>query len=166
MDFKEKPGDDTGMQTRVWGPAGWLFLHSVAQNYPWKPTHEQIKNYLIFFKHLGNVLPCRYCRESYQEFVSQKDTLLDENVLKNRYTLVKWLYNIHNKVNNKLGITCKDSLRSVWTKYESFRSKCTKTQPKIKGCLDPMKGFRKKCVIDIIKVDKDGSSFGKKKKFD
>ena len=31
------------------------------------------------------------------------------------------------------------------------------------GCTDPMSGFRKKCVIDIIKVDKDGNSFGKQK---
>ena len=30
--MKKKDGDDTGMQTRVWGPGGWLFLHSIAQN--------------------------------------------------------------------------------------------------------------------------------------
>ena len=71
--FKEKPGDDTGMQTRVWGPAGWLFLHSIAQNYPWKPTKEQQDSYLSFFKLVGNVLPCRYCRESYQKYITGID---------------------------------------------------------------------------------------------
>jgi len=165
--FKEKPGDDTGMQTRVWGPAGWLFLHSIAQNYPWKPTVEQQKNYLNFFTLIGNVLPCRYCRESYQEFIKEPDTKLDISKLKNRTSLVTWLYDIHNKVNKKLGIKCKESLKQVWDKYESFRSKCTKS-PEIvekikKGCLDPMKGYRKKCLIEIIKVDKDGNAFGKRK---
>ena len=165
--FKEKPGDDTGMQTRVWGPAGWLFLHSIAQNYPWKPSKEQKQNYLVFFKMTGNVLPCRYCRESYQQFILESDTKLTIDKLKNRFSLVKWLYDIHNKVNKKLGINCKDSLKQVWDKYESFRSKCIKS-PEIvekikKGCLDPLKGFRKKCIIDIIKVDKDGNSFGKSK---
>jgi len=165
--FKEKAGDDTGMQTRVWGPAGWLFLHSIAQNYPWKPTDEQKQNYLNFFTLTGNVLPCRYCRESYQQFIKESDTKLDISKLKSRFTLVKWLYDIHNKVNKKLGINCKDSLKQVWDKYESFRSKCTKS-PEIvekikKGCLDPMKGFRKKCVIDIIKDDKDENAFGKSK---
>ena len=152
--FREKPGDDTGMQTRVWGPAGWLFLHSIAQNYPWKPTEEQKVNYLFFFKLVGNVLPCRYCRESYQGFIEDSDTQLNINVMKSRVTLVRWLYLIHNKVNKKLNISTSPTLKQVWDKYESFRSKCTKSPEiveKIKtGCLDPLKGYRKKCVIDVI----------------
>jgi len=185
--FKEKPGDDTGMQTRVWGPAGWLFLHSIAQNYPWKPTIEQQNSYLLFFKLVGNVLPCRYCRESYQKYITGienwqpsatepenpdplteedlKTLILNKSRLKSRIALVTWLYNIHNRVNKKLGITDVPKLKDVFEKYESFRSKCTKTviKPK-KGCLDPMKGFRKKCNIEIINVDKDGNAFGKKTK--
>jgi len=162
--FTEKPGDDTGMQTRVWGPAGWLFLHSIAQNYPWKPTIEQKQNYLQFFKLTGNVLPCRYCRESYQDFIKEPSTELNLCVMKNRYTLVKWLYDIHNKVNKKLNVSCNETLKNVWEKYESFRSKCTKSEEvKVKkGCLDPMNGFRKKCIIDIKKVDQNGNSFGRK----
>ena len=167
INFKERAGDDSGMQTRVWGPAGWLFLHSIAQNYPWKPTMEQQENYLNFFRLTGNVLPCRYCRESYQDFIKEPDTELKMNIMKNRYSLVKWLYDIHNKVNKKLNIKCNESLKNVWEKYESFRSKCFKSPEVIKkiktGCTDPMSGFRKKCVIDIIKVDKDGNSFGKQK---
>jgi hypothetical protein len=164
--FKEKTGDDSGMQTRVWGPAGWLFLHSIAQNYPWKPTEKQKKNYLHFFRLLGNVLPCRYCRESYQEFIKLPETELKRSVMTSRLTLVTWLYNIHNKVNEKLGIKCNETFKNVWEKYESFRSKCFKSPEIIKkikkGCNDPMSGFRQKCIIDIIKVDKNGNSFGKK----
>ena len=165
----EKPGDDTGMQTRVWGSAGWLFLHSIAQNYPWKPTPEQKKYYMIFFRLTGNVLPCRYCRESYQKFISQKGTLLNTQVMKNRKNLVTWLYNVHNKVNKKLGVEESPTLEQVWNKYESYRSKCTKS-PEIlekikKGCLDPLKGYRKKCVITVINVDSDGKQlrFGKRR---
>jgi hypothetical protein len=183
--FKEKPGDDTGMQTRVWGPAGWLFLHSIAQNYPWKPTDEQKKNYLSFFKSVGNVLPCRYCRDSYQKFITGVDNwkptsmelensdpltyednglILDMSKLKSRETLVKWLYELHNRINKKLGVDCVPTLKEVWNKYESFRSKCTKSKKPSKpknGCLDPMKGARKKCTIEIINVDADGNAFGK-----
>ena len=79
--LKEKPGDDTGMQTRVWGPAGWLFLHSIAQNYPWKPTPEQQEYYFSFFKLVGNVLPCRYCRESYQKYIEQGTSKLTLNTI-------------------------------------------------------------------------------------
>ena len=49
MEFKEKPGDDMGMQTRVWGPAGWLFLHSIAQNFPHHPDKAKKKFYFNFF---------------------------------------------------------------------------------------------------------------------
>jgi hypothetical protein len=164
--FKEKPGDDTGMQTRVWGPAGWLFLHSIAQNYPWKPTPEQQEYYFLFFKLVGNVLPCRYCRESYQKFIEQGKSRLTLNTMINRKSIVTWLYNIHNRINKKLGIKDKPTLREVWNKYESFRSKCHKTPEKLnkikKGCLDPMIGLRKRCFIKVEDVDEEGNKFGKK----
>jgi hypothetical protein len=52
--FKPKKGDNEGMMTKTWGPPGWIFLHSTAQNYPWKPTTTQQKKYLAFFKLIGN----------------------------------------------------------------------------------------------------------------
>lgn len=161
-------GDDTGMQTRVFGPAGWLFLHAIAQNYPWEPTLQKKEDYLQFFKLVGSVLPCRYCRESYQDFIKENE--LNKSVMKNRKTLTTWLYNIHNQVNKKLGVTCVPTLKEVWDKFESFRSKCTKS-PEIvvkKGCTDPLKGLRKKCVMNIVNTDADGNPikttvFGKTK---
>jgi len=161
--FKERPGDDTGMQTKIWGPAGWIFLHSIAQNYPWKPTQEQQNYYFNFFKLVGNVLPCRYCRESYQEFIEQPGTVLSMDTMKNRKNLVTWFYKIHNKVNKKLDVKTHPTLLEVWDKYESFRSKCHKS-PKIikKGCIDPMYGYRKKCVVNIVNIDEHGNEFGKK----
>ena len=163
--MKKKDGDDTGMQTRVWGPGGWLFLHSIAQNYPWEPDTQKKEDYLQFFRLVGNVLPCRYCRESYQDFIKQSGTELNFSVMKDRKTLTTWLYNIHNKINKKLGINCDLTLKQVWEKYESFRSKCTKS-PEIvekikKGCTDPLKGLRKRCVMDIVNTDADGKPISK-----
>jgi hypothetical protein len=168
MEFKEKPGDDMGMQTRVWGPAGWLYLHSIAQHYPHHPDTSQKRNYLEFFKMIGNVLPCRYCRESYQKFITEQDTLLQLSVMENRQTLSKWLYLIHNKVNKKLGYQI-PSFKEVWEKYESFRSKCTKSPEVVekikKGCTDPLSGFKKQCVIQIKNyVEQNNSNFGQTKK--
>ena len=163
--MKKKDGDDTGMQTRVWGPGGWLFLHSIAQNYPWEPDTQKKEDYFQFFRLVGNVLPCRYCRESYQDFIKQSGTELNFSVMKDRKTLTTWLYNVHNKINKKLGINCDLTLKQVWEKYESFRSKCTKS-PEIvekikKGCTDPLKGLRKRCVMDIVNTDADGKPISK-----
>jgi hypothetical protein len=177
--LKKYKGDDMGMQTRVWGPAGWLFLHSIAQNYPWEPTRSQKKSYLTFFKETGNVLPCRYCRESYQKFIKEPSTLLDLRILRNRRTLATWLYKVHNKVNKKLGIKNNPTLNEVFEKYESFRSKCTKSKPVVQtGCITPADGNRKLgCKIVIKPLPKEkivsepvltkeikyfGSEFGKK----
>ena len=50
------------MDTRFWGPDGWLLLHSIAQNYPSNPTKEDKYTYKHFFNSLKHVLPCIYCR--------------------------------------------------------------------------------------------------------
>ena len=157
-----------GMQTRVWGPAGWIFLHCIAQNYPQQPTTEQREHYRSFFRLVGAVLPCRYCRESYQEFINEPGTMLDDKVMANRLTFSKWLYNIHNKINKKLGISNCTTFKEVNEKYESFRSKCTKTLQPVKGCTNPSKrgSLRKRCKIEIEDVDENGNkvNFGKTKK--
>ena len=157
-----------GMQTRVWGPAGWVFLHCIAQNYPEQPNLEQREHYRSFFRLVGTVLPCRYCRESYQQFINEPDTLLDDKVMQNRTTFSKWLYNVHNKINKKLGINDPITFKQVTDKYESFRSKCTKSEPLkvIHGCTNPSKNgsSRKRCEIKIVDVDENGkriSTFGK-----
>jgi hypothetical protein len=162
--FGEKKHDDSGMRTAIWGPTGWIFLHCIAQNYPWRPSQEQQENYYNFFKLTGNVLPCRYCRESYQQFCNEPGTLLSMDTMKNRKSLVTWLYRIHNKVNKKLEVKSHPTLREVWDKYESFRSVCHKTPKKIKkkGCTVPLNGIRKRCVINF--VDEPRLKFGKKVK--
>ena len=166
--IRSKPGDENGLMTRTWGPAGWMFLHSIAQNYPWKPTDEQMLNYYTFFKSVENVLPCRYCRESYQKYIKQKGTCLTMDTMKSRKTLFLWLYNIHNRINKKLDVKNHPTKKEVWDKYESFRAKCHKSPEKYekpkKGCHDPMRGFRKKCVINIVDIDENGNEFGKQTK--
>jgi hypothetical protein len=167
--MEQKPGDDQGQNTNVWGPAGWLFLHCIAQNFPWEPDDQKKQSYLKFFRLLGDVLPCRYCRESYQQYINEPCTKLDESVVKNRKTMVKWLYDIHNKVNKKLGVKDVPCLQEVWDRYESYRSKCKKS-PDIKedikkGCTEPLKGLtKKKCIIQIKEVpEPTKTSFGKGK---
>ena len=88
--------------------------------------------------------------------------------------MVTWLYNVHNKVNNKLEVKDIPTLKEVWDRYEGYRSKCTKSPDIVekikKGCTDPLKGYRKKCIISVVNVDANGkeiqkrNSFGKSKR--
>lgn len=128
---------NNGLITKIWGSPGWIFGHSVTFGYPIHPTDEQKKDYYDFFVSFGKVLPCKYCRQSYGEFISSGDTILNKNVLENRESLTKWFYRVHNAVNRKLGIDYGVSYEDVVKRYESFRAKCSK-DINVKGCVAPL----------------------------
>jgi hypothetical protein len=129
--------DAGGMMTKVWGPAAWLFLHCITFNYPdINPIGasytdllraERLKrDYYNFFYYLGKVLPCEQCRQSYQHFWNQSP--LHQN-LASRADLTKWLYEIHNKVCDKLtsngGVRASQiTYEELVAKYMSFRTTC------------------------------------------
>ncbi|BCS83409.1 putative FAD-linked sulfhydryl oxidase [Cotonvirus japonicus] len=149
-----------GLITKVWGSAGWTFNHAVTFAYPIYPTAEDKRRYRNYFISLGDVLPCRYCRESYKKFISTGKTALTNEVLKNRDTLTKWFYDIHNAVNNKLEVDYGLTYEDVVDKYESFRAKCGKPTQTAKGCVAPLDykafSFKKLYYTDapIIALDR------------
>lgn len=159
------PNVDNGMMTKVWGPAGWLFLHCITFGYPYSinqnnEEHNSKKHdYYNFFYYLGKILPCRYCRESYDEYFKQLDLY---NSLNTRKDITKWLFDIHNKINHKLGVpNCNiTSFEEVINKYEDYRAKCKKTSVEErslnqnKGCLAPANGTPQRCVVKVVPYDK------------
>ena len=96
---------NNGLITKIWGPAMWESIHCIAFGYPIEPTEEQKQNYKNFFLNLMNVLPCKFCRDSYKDFVTKEDeTILRDEDFENRESLTKFVFKIHNRVNKKLGI--------------------------------------------------------------
>ena len=141
-----------GMMTNIWGPTGWVFLHAVTFGYPMDPAKFDESNklapgttmdrYKTFFETCGFVFPCRYCRESYQEFIADDPP---SKALENRESLTRWLWRIHERVNTKLqkkGITYEELVE----RYEAFRAKC---DAKKKGCSIPLGNLNKQktCVV-------------------
>ena len=159
------PNVDNGMMTKVWGPAGWLFLHCVTFGYPYvinpqNPKHVGKRDeYYNFFYYLGKVMPCRYCRESYQQFFAEEDPAKH---LGSRNDLSKWLYDLHNKVNHKLGVPeCQiPSFADLTKEYESYRAKCKPTTSEEreinqrKGCITPADGTPRRSVVKVVQYDK------------
>lgn len=86
------------MNTQIWGPGTWLFIHSVCLNYPETPTQKDKERVVQFFTLLGEVLPCKYCRDNYQEHTAANPIRPDS-----RKELVCWSIDLHNMVNKKLG---------------------------------------------------------------
>lgn len=110
------------MDTRFWGPDGWLLLHSIAENYPNNPSKEDKLNYKFFFNSLQFVLPCIYCRRSLKEYTK---ILPIDKFLTSKKKITFWLYQIHNMVNDKLrkqGLNDKNdpTFTQVSAKYKQY----------------------------------------------
>lgn len=155
---------DNGLMTRLWGPSGWLFLHCVSFGYPYKidptnPEHlEKQNDYYRFFYYLGKVLPCKYCRVSYMEFFSKMSPM---NHLGSRKELTKWFYDVHEMVNNKLGVPAceRPTFEEVEERYQSFRASCKPLTDKErndksgKGCVAPADGKPKRSVLKVVEYE-------------
>jgi hypothetical protein len=153
-----KSGD--GMLTSVWGPPLWHALHTISFNYPIKPTTEQKKYYFDFYNNLQNILPCRYCRENLTK--NLKELPLTMEVFKNRESLSRYVYNLHELINKMLGKDSGLSYEDVRDRYEHFRSRCIASKPTStieKGCTEPLYGVKSKCVLNIVPKDGRTKSF-------
>ena len=153
----DKKSHSHGVQTAVWGPPAWIFLHSVAAGYPTEIISDDDKQkrkcIKKFFKCLGDTFPCKYCRDSYREYYKKHNI---NEFLDSRIKLNKWLYNMHNEVNYKLGVKLCDipSFEEVFDKYQGYLAKCTKSSEsertiKENGCIKPENGLKKKCIVKI-----------------
>jgi len=90
---------NNNMDSNIWGPSAWLFLHSIAYNYPDNPSYTDKINYGNFYNHIQYTLPCNLCKSGYAELLKTKPV---EFSLDSKETLVQWMIDIHNEVNKKL----------------------------------------------------------------
>jgi len=88
------------MESSVWGPPAWIFLHSVTLNYPENPTISDKKEYKSFFNSLSHILPCSVCRINYKQNLAKHPI---DNYLHSKKKMVNWLILIHNEVNRECG---------------------------------------------------------------
>ena len=136
--------NNNGMQTNVWGPPAWVFLYCTAKGYPYEidlsvPDHRKRKKYMKrLFKSLGHTLPCSLCRDSYRQFLKEKDTKIKCH-LNTRNDLIRCIYRLHNKINHKLCVPkiSIPTFEEVDEFYEQFRAGCNKNTKDKFGCRDP-----------------------------
>jgi len=149
-----------GMLTTVWGPSLWHYIHTMSFNYPNNPTKKDKKNYKDFVENLQYTLPCKYCRINLKK--NLENYPLKSCHLQNRLEFSKYLYNLHERINKRLGKKSGLSYCDVRERYEHFRARCSKNTNKIfkfnktkkeLGCTEPLYGKKAKCVIKIVPQD-------------
>ena len=84
----------------VWGEHYWYFIHSVTFTYPDFPTTMMKKQYYNLVMNMPLFIP-------HKASAKLLNGLLDECPvtphLENRESFIKWGWNLHNRVNEKLG---------------------------------------------------------------
>jgi hypothetical protein len=149
-----------GMVTTMWGNMMWTTLHIISFNYPVDPTRDDKKHYKEYILSLGNVLPCRYCRDNFRD--NLKAVGFSDEVFKNRNTFSRFIYKLHNHVNKMLGKHVKISYNEVRDRFENFRANCDDElihTSKENGCTKSMYKTKSKCVINMVPLESKQPSF-------
>jgi hypothetical protein len=111
------------MDTRFWGPSGWKLLHLATFFY----TPDKHDTYRDFFESIPYILPCKYCRHSLSDYYEKYPL---DKALKSQESLIKWMYTIHNCVNDKLrgqslAVQPNPTLSKVLTQYKTWINSST-----------------------------------------
>jgi hypothetical protein len=117
------------MDTKYWGPSGWSLLHLITI----AEANLSKKHLECFFSTIPYVLPCKYCRASLSEYVIKHP--LEKALESDKpYSLARWLWIIHNCVNDKLRsqrlhVEDDPPFSDVKKRYiEKFEAGCTRTK--------------------------------------
>lgn len=89
------------MNTQAFGGCTWDSMFFMAAGYDLNEEPRSVKDpqYYNYFKSIGDVLPCIYCRRSYKGFFEE---LKIEGYFGKPCGLMKFVYDLKNKVNEKL----------------------------------------------------------------
>lgn len=102
------------MNTRIWGPPTWRFLHGTSFL-----GNGHAKDIGKLVRSLGKVMPCIYCRNSYEGFARELDIDdIETTVASGKYSM--WVYDLHNKVVAKLQRQILEKVEIPSTYYDSF----------------------------------------------
>lgn len=87
------------MDSDVWGPHYWFFLHSVAFNYPRNPTAIDRKIHYRLIQHFPEFIPDL---DSSNRFRKLLDLYPVAPYLDTKESLVVWTNALHNRINELL----------------------------------------------------------------
>jgi hypothetical protein len=134
------------MKPEIWGPHFWYVLHTISFNYPAEPTEYHKTSYREFFTTLKDVLPCEKCRRHYQTYLS---TYPISPHLDTRASLIKWVIQVHNFVNEQLGKRIY-TVAEVLNIYKNLKPNSPFKEEEVKNYVNPIYKTRYKIWTIII----------------
>jgi hypothetical protein len=87
--------------TSVWGPLGWMTIHSVSSCYPDNPTQQEITLMSTWLDMFQSTITCPSCREHFEELLRGYRQRFPD-YLSSRTKFMMFVFRAHNTVNNRL----------------------------------------------------------------
>ena len=111
------------LDPKIWGPKYWFFLHTISLCYPNYPNAITKKKYYEFIQNLPLFIPIEEIARNFSKLL---DKYPIQPYLDNKESFIKWVWFIHNKINEQLEKPV-ISLNDFYIKYyQNYKSKNTK----------------------------------------
>lgn len=105
--------------TKLWGPLGWITLHSISVGYPENPTYEDKQIALKFLELFRDTITCRFCKEHFTGMFKTY-TFTHPEFLNSRRDFFLFVARAHNTVNKRLDkprpasvVDCLETLKTL-----------------------------------------------------
>ena len=159
------------MQTPVWGPCLWTYLHFWSKSFPLKPTHANRLAMSTTLLAILSTLPCNLCVDNASQNLDKvgfakphtPHRLAKSKFMKNRQTFTRFVFDLHNQVSQMLGKdTSTIDFDQVMEDLEIGRAKACSKKRKPQdnlesGCIEPK---YKACKTQIYIVERKGDLQG------
>ncbi|TLD17203.1 uncharacterized protein PgNI_01618 [Pyricularia grisea] len=93
-----RPPRDCPADVETLGRGTWTLLHTIAAQYPEKPTQTEQSDLAGFMRLFSKLYPCWVCADDFREYIKREPLRV-----RTRDEFGNWLCNAHNDVNKKLG---------------------------------------------------------------
>ncbi|XP_057495226.1 FAD-linked sulfhydryl oxidase ERV1-like [Actinidia eriantha] len=103
------------------GRSTWIFLHTLAAQYPDNPTRQQRKDVKELMEILSRMYPCKDCADHFKEILRSNPVRAGSQA-----EFSQWLCHVHNVVNRSLGkvvFSC-ERVDARWGKLECEQRAC------------------------------------------
>jgi hypothetical protein len=117
--------------TSIWGPMGWMTLHSISLLYPESPTAEDKQIVKTFLNDFAESITCPHC-ERHFKIMFENYKITHRDWADSRFNLFMFIARCHNTVNKRLEKPLKNSVQeclesisasSQYTSLTEFRRK-------------------------------------------
>lgn len=87
--------------TAIWGPLGWMTLHSTAFAYPENPLPSERELMTTWLDMFRNTITCPSCKQHFTDLLANYRSVFP-NMLQNRHEFIMFTFRAHNAVNRRL----------------------------------------------------------------